>query len=166
MPELIHDHVWQSEDQPRVLIEATEWATREQIASILPRRGLRHRRLSGARGVRATVTLAAGHGCGVAEEADVVVHALRSWDPRNLEALRALRRRLPATPVVVEVPAAERVRREQELIGCVVIEAPYTPPDLVAAVAGRWEADRTTGDGFYATPRRVGPDLRAIPPWR
>lgn len=135
MPDLIHGHVWTSDELPRVLIEATEWRAREQIASILRDEGYETVACPGPEGSGQRCTLAAGHGCSAAEEVDVVVHALRTWDPRNLEALRALRRRLPATPVVVEVPSVELERRSAELTGCIVIEAPYQPPDLVAAVA-------------------------------
>jgi CheY-like chemotaxis protein len=135
MPDLIRDHVWASDEHPRVLIEATEWGTRAQIASILRDEGYETVACPGPEGSGQRCSLAAGHGCGAAEEVDVVVHALRSWDPRNLEALRALRQRLPTTPVVVEVPPAERARREIELAGCVVLDAPFTPASLVAAVA-------------------------------
>ena len=135
MPDLIREHTWGTEGLQRVLIEAAEWGTREHIASILRDEGYETVSCPGPEGSGQRCTLASGHGCGVAEEVHVVVHALRSWDLRNVEALRALRRRLPATPVVVETPAAEAARRKDELAGCIVIESPYSAPDLVAAVA-------------------------------
>lgn len=135
MPELIRHHTWSTRSQPKVLIEAAEWRTREHIATILRNEGYETAACPGPEGSDQRCSLASGHGCGVAEEVDVVVHALRSWDLRNVEALRALRRRLPATPVVVEAPAADVARRQGELAGCVVISSPYTAPDLVAAVS-------------------------------
>lgn len=142
MPELIRDHKWSTKSQPRVLIEAVEWGTREHIAAVLRDEGYETVGCPGPEGSGERCSLAAGHGCGAAEEADVVVHALRSWDLRNVEALRALRRRLPATPVVVEASSAEVVQREDELAGCIVISAPYSTPDLVAAVALALEGPR------------------------
>lgn len=135
MPELIRDHTWSTRSHPKVLIEAAEWRTREHIATILRDEGYETAACPGPEGSGQRCSLAAGHGCGVAEEVDVVVHALRSWDLRNVEALRALRRRLPATPVVVEASAADADRRQDDLAGCIVISSPFTAPDLVAAVS-------------------------------
>lgn len=135
MPELIRDHTWSTRSHPKVLIEAAEWRTREHIAAILRDEGYETAACPGPEGSGQRCSLAAGHGCGVAEEVDVVVHALRSWDLRNVEALRALRRRLPATPVVVEASAADADRRQDDLAGCIVISSPFTAPDLVAAVS-------------------------------
>lgn len=135
MPELIRDHTWRTEEHPRVLIEAAEWGTREHIASILRDEGYETVACPGPEGSGQRCSLASGHGCGVAEDVDVVVHALGSWDLRNVEALRALRRRLPDTPVVVEASEAEAARRRDELAGCTVIEPTCSGPELVAAVA-------------------------------
>ena len=84
----------------------------------------------------------------------MVVHALRPSDLRNVEALRALRHRLPAVPVVVEVPPPDVGRRATELEGCVVIEAPASPGALLDAVARALDdavPDRSEpGTGFSA----------------
>lgn len=134
MPELIRDHTWRTVEHPRVLIEAAEWPKREQIAAVLRSEGYDTVACAGPEGSGHRCSLAAGDGCRAAHEADVVVHALGSYDLRNVEALRALRRRLPDTPVVVEVPAADAARRRNELTGYVVVEPSCSASELVAAV--------------------------------
>lgn len=134
MPDLIRDHTWRTIDHPRVLIEAAEWRKREQIAAVLRGEGYDTVACAGPEGSGHRCSLAAGDGCRAAQEADVVVHALGSYDLRNVEALHALRRRLPATPVVVEIPAAEAARRRDELTGYVVVEPSCSASELAAAV--------------------------------
>lgn len=135
MPRLIHDHEWAGGARARVLVEATEWGDRELISTILRREGYATVACPGPEGAGQRCSLAAGAGCGAAESADVVVHALRSSDARNREALRALRERLPETPVVVEVPKAVLEHRPREYEGCVVVDAPLSGPALLDAVA-------------------------------
>lgn len=134
MPELVGSPEWPSGIRGRVLVEATEWGAREMISGILQREGYATVACPGPEGAGQRCSLAAGHGCGAAEAADVVVHALRSTDARNREALRALRQRLPDTPVVVEAPrlVAERLAADYER--CIVIDAPLTAPSLLDAV--------------------------------
>jgi DNA-binding NarL/FixJ family response regulator len=135
MPELIRGHTWDGEHRPRVVVEAAEWGAREQMAAALRAEGYEALTCPGPEGSGHRCTLAAGDGCRAAEEAHVVVHALGPWDLRNVEALRALRRRLPNTPVVVEVSAVDAARRTAELQGCVVVDAPCSPAEIVDAVA-------------------------------
>lgn len=134
MPELIEHHTWAPGPRLRVLVEAATWSTREQLTTILRRAGHDAAACPGPEGASQRCSLAAGHGCGAAEGCDVVVHALASWDPRNLEALRALRARLPDTPVVVETPAIVAARLPEELEGCIVVEPPLRTGTLLAAV--------------------------------
>ena len=134
MPELIHEPDWASGSRGRVLVEATEWGVREMISTVLRREGFATVACPGPEGAGQRCSLAAGHGCQAAEQADVVVHALRSSDARNLEALRALRERLPDTPVVVEAPPMVAERRAADFAGCTVVDAPITAPALLDAV--------------------------------
>lgn len=135
MPELIQGHEWAGGSRTRVLVEATEWRHREQVSTILREEGYETVTCPGPEGAGQRCRLAAGEGCRAAEEVHVVVHALRPWDPRNVEALRALRSRLPMLPVVVEASGPEVQRRGVELEGCVVVDAPASRRALLDAVA-------------------------------
>lgn len=135
MPGLVGEQAWAGGGQTRVLVEATEWGDRELISTVLRRAGYATAGCPGPEGSGQRCTLAAGQGCGAAEQADVVVHALRRSDHRNLEALRALRQRLPGTPVVVEVPRSLVDRHPDDYDGCVVVDPPLTEAALLAAVA-------------------------------
>lgn len=136
MPGLVGDHAWAGGGVvARVLVEATEWGDRELISTVLQRAGYATVCCPGPEGSGQRCTLAAGRGCQAAEHADVVIHALRRSDHRNLEALRALRQRLPGTPVVVEVPPSLVERHPEDYAGCVVIDPPLTGPALLEAVA-------------------------------
>jgi len=145
MPDLIHGHDWGEGSRPRVLVEAAEWQAREELSAVLRQQGFDTVSCPGPEGAGQRCRLAAGDGCDAAEEADVIVHALRSTDLRNVEALRAIRQRLPEVPVVVEAAAPDLGRRRTELDGCVVIEAPASPAALVEgvnrALASRRPAD-------------------------
>lgn len=145
MPELIQDHQWEPGARPRVLVEAVEWGTREHAAAALRDHGYDTVTCPGPEGAGQRCRLAAGDGCSAAEGVDVVVHALRPWDPRNVEALRALRRRLPDLRVVVEVAAPDVARQKLDLEGCVVLEAPASAAGLVAAVGRALGADPDGG---------------------
>ncbi len=146
MPGLVGDHEWAGGELARVLVEATEWGDRELISTVLRRAGYRTVGCAGPEGSGHRCTLAAGQGCGAAEQADVVVHALRRSDHRNLEALRALRQRLPGTPVVVEVPRSLVERHPGDYRGCVVVDPPLTGPVLLDAVAEALGADQRSGE--------------------
>ncbi len=135
MPQLIEHHAWEPGPRPRVLVEAATWSVRQHLTTILERAGYDAASCPGPEGASQRCNLAAGEGCSAAEGCDVVVHALASWDPRNLEALRALRNRLPETPVVVETPAIVAARLPDELEGCVVVPPPLRAGALLDAVA-------------------------------
>jgi len=135
VPDLIQHPDWAPGEQPRVLVEASEWADRQVIEQMLRSQGYATVACPGPEGAGQRCSLAAGVGCRAAEEADVVVHALRPSDARNREALLALRQRLPGTPVVVEVPRAVAEERARDYEGCVVVHTPVTGPTLLAAVA-------------------------------
>lgn len=135
MPEFIHRHEWAEGSRTRVLVEAAEWRAREQLTTVLREPGYDTLSCPGPEGAGQRCPLAAGDGCRAAEEVDVVVHALHPSDLRNVEALRALRHRLPEVPVVVEASAPDAERRSVELEGCVVVEAPASPAALLEAVS-------------------------------
>jgi len=134
MPELLVHGDWSGGQRARVLVEAAEWGARETITSVLQGAGYATLACAGPEGTGHRCTLATEVGCPASAQADVVVHALRTSDPRNLEALRALRRLRPDTPVVVEASPAVAAKRVEDFAGCVVIDAPSTPEDLLAAV--------------------------------
>ena len=134
MPELLEHHDWSGGSRGRVLVEAAEWGHRETIGAVLRNAGYATVGCAGPEGTGRRCTLASGAGCEASAEADVVVHALRTTDPRNLEVLRALRRLRPHTPVVVEASPAVVEARAEDLAGCVVIDAPCTPASLLEAV--------------------------------
>jgi hypothetical protein len=135
VPELIQDHEWGPGPRPRVVVEAVEWGAREHAAAVLREHGYEAVTCPGPEGAGQRCRLATGEGCSAVEGADVVVHSLRPWDPRNVEALRALRRRMPAHHVVVEVSGPDAARRKVDLEGCVVLEAPASAAELLDAVA-------------------------------
>lgn len=134
MPELIGEPGWQGGPRGRVLIEAAEWGRRASFSSFLRQHGFAAIACPGPEGCDERCSLAAGHGCAAAEQADVVVHALQSADLRNREALQALRHRLPGTPVVVEVPAPVVERRPDDYAGCIVVDTPMSNDELLEAV--------------------------------
>jgi CheY-like chemotaxis protein len=134
MPELLDIQDWTGGERARVLVEAAEWGDRTMIAAVLQGAGYATVGCAGPEGTGHRCLLATGAGCTAALEADVVVHALRTTDPRNLEALRALRRERPDLPVVVEASAAVTRQRADDLAGCWVVEAPLTPERLLDAV--------------------------------
>lgn len=151
MPGLVGEHAWAGGGQARVLVEATEWGDRELISTVLRRAGYTTACCPGPEGSGQRCTLAAGQGCGAAEQADVVVHALRRSDHRNLEALRALRQRLPGTPVVVEVPQSLVERHPDDYDGCVVVDPPLTEAALLAAITAALEGGGGAGARSDAT---------------
>ncbi len=133
MPELISEPEW-PEGGARVLVEASEWHHRESLTSFLRSQGFSPVSCPGPQGADTRCSLAAGHGCVAAAEADVVVHAMPHNDLRNREALRALRRELPDTPVIVEVPEPALRKRADEYDGCIAVHAPMSHEALLDAI--------------------------------
>lgn len=135
MADLIAEARWEPEQQgPRVLVEAADWSTRQALGQILQAAGYRSVSCPGPSGADSRCPLAAGAGCGAAEEADVVVHALHAGDPRNREVLRAFRQRLPDTPLVVEVPERTVAAHPEDYEDCIVVHPPMTSDALLHAV--------------------------------
>lgn len=64
-----------------------------------------------------------GH-CALAEQADVILFGLTLADESRRDVVRALRRRFPATPVVVEVPLREADCEEAVPRGCRALALP------------------------------------------
>jgi AmiR/NasT family two-component response regulator len=134
MAELIEHDDWSGGGRGRVLVEATEWRMRSSVEAMLRQAGYDTVGCTGPEGSGQRCTLAAESHCAAAETADVVVHTLRTSDLRNLEALRALRRRCPDTPIIIEAPAVVAAERREDFAGCVVIEAPLDAVTLLRAV--------------------------------
>lgn len=111
---------------PRVLVEATEWAYRETITDVLAGEGYDVASCGGPEGGDGRCALFVEGGCGTCDRADVVVHTLRHSDPRNREVLLALRKRYPDTPLVVEVPGPRAVTYPTDFPGCYVLPVPVT----------------------------------------
>jgi len=134
VPELLEHPEWTGGHRGRVLVEAAEWGVREAITAVLRGAGYATVACAGPEGTGQRCALATAVGCQASAQADVVVHALRSTDARNLEALRALRRLRPDTPVVVEASPAVAAKRTEDFAGCFVIDSPFVPQDLLDAV--------------------------------
>lgn len=78
--------------------------------------------------------LAGDAGCAAAVGAHAVLSGLGLETPEAREALAALRRRVPETPLLVEADAAAVARWPELLEGCDVVAPSATPEELVAAV--------------------------------
>ena len=108
----------------RILIEAAEWRDREALRSVFSAEGFQTSTCPGPEGALGRCPLAAGEGCRATREADVVVHALRASDVRNLEVLRAIRRSDPDKPVIVEVPDPTKARDPVTYEGTITVAPP------------------------------------------
>lgn len=108
----------------RILIEAAEWHDQEALRSVFSAQGFQTSTCAGPEGADGRCPLAAGEGCRAAREADVVVHALRASDVRNLEVLRAIRRCDPDKPVIVEVPDPTKARDSVSYEGTITVAPP------------------------------------------
>ncbi len=134
MPELIRQPGWGETPRRRVVIEAATWSHRQVLSELLTDAGYAATACPGPASADERCPMVAGEGCLALEEADVVVHALHPGDHRNREMLLVHRRRLPDTPLIVEVPARLAERRPEDYEGCIVIHSPMRPAELIAAV--------------------------------
>ena len=134
MADLIRSVHWGTSGGPRVLIEAADWSTRQLLSQVVEAAGYRSAACPGPAGSDHRCRLASGEGCQAAETADVVLHALRPGDQRNREALLALRRRLPGTPVVIDVPEPTRCAGPEVYDGCIFVASLHSPEAVVAAL--------------------------------
>jgi DNA-binding NtrC family response regulator len=122
-------------EQVRVVIEHTDDAARFVEERVLRDAGYEVVGCGGPGelpGAACPVTL--GGDCPAVAEADIVVTSFRVESRAGAEILRALRRRYPEVPLVVEAPPAAVQRYPEELEGCYVIY-PLTAERLVAALA-------------------------------
>lgn len=118
----------------RILIEAAEWRDLEALRAFFSSEGFQTSACPGPEGARGQCPLAAGEGCRAAREADIVVHALRASDVRNLEVLRAIRRSHPDKPVIVEVPDPTKARDPVSYEGAITVTPPGAPAALTDAL--------------------------------
>lgn len=119
---------------PRVLVEATEWASRETMSAVLRDKGYNVIGCPGPEGSDERCALVASGDCSAAKEADVIVHTLRHSDERNREVLLDLQRHYPDTPIVVEVPTPTVERFADDFARCEVVPFPMTATTLLAGV--------------------------------
>lgn len=120
--------------RPRLLVEDASGAMREAEFRSFEAAGFEVALCTGPDAERACPLVEHGE-CKLAEEADVVLFGLGATDEHGREVLRALRRRFPGTPVVVEVP---REQRGQDLPrGCHALDFPASIEGQIRAV---WEA--------------------------
>jgi hypothetical protein len=98
-----------SAGSPRALVECQDAAVQDGLARALRESGYSVATCGGPE-TRASHTcpLVTEGRCGLVEDADVVVHALDSAAETHRTVLYAIRDRVPDTPVVVEVTAADR----------------------------------------------------------
>lgn len=124
---------WPWVGQPRVLIEHRDESAGLELASVLRRAGYAVAVCPGPERAQ-DCPLAGPEGCAVAHGADVIVSSLGIDRPETREVLRALRLRLPGTPLIVEAPAGEKAEWQDVLEGCDLLTSPVVPEQLVASV--------------------------------
>lgn len=126
------------EPHPRAVVEAADPTFRRVVQQVLTEHGYSVRTCGGPEADDEQCPLADGGHCIGVMGTDIVVHALRSGDPRNREVLRNLRQRYPETPIVVEVPGPEVDRHPEDYDGCVVVHQPVTRTRLLEAADTAW----------------------------
>jgi len=127
--------IWTNESAgPRAVIEVTDSAKREAFANILTSGGYSVRTCGGPEATDDRCPLVEFGHCDGVGRADVVVHSMRQYDPRNREVLAQIRARHPETPVVVEVPRPLVESRPDDYVGCTVVLQPVTRERLLEAL--------------------------------
>jgi DNA-binding NtrC family response regulator len=126
--ETIGDGQWpERRGEARVLVENPDGAEQWALHSILAAAGHDVAVCVGpnrARGVRCP--LVEDGRCALAEGADVVLSSLSLSQLESREVIRALRERLPATPVIVAAPPARATLYADTLEGCSIERPPLT----------------------------------------
>jgi len=118
----------------RVLVETTDSAKRDALASILSRHGYSVRTCGGPEATDERCPLVDREECTGVAGADAIVHAMRRFDPRNREVLEEIRRRYPDIPLVVEVPKPVVDKFPDDFEGCRIVPQPLTKAALLEAV--------------------------------
>lgn len=124
---------WPWVGQSRVLIEHPDESAGLALASILRHAGYAVAVCPGPEQSE-RCPLTGPEGCAVAHGADVVISGLGRERPEAREVVQALRRRLPETPVIVEVQAGDEAEWAGLLEGCDLIVTPVVAEQLVARV--------------------------------
>ncbi len=130
---------WRSD--PRVLVEESDGAIRDAMVQVLEEAGFEAVGCGGPDdhpGSRCP--LVADGECPAAQLADVILFSLRISDPVNQAVLRALKRRHPSTPIVVEVPKPKVVALNELLVGTHPVHSPLTRRSLTRAVRDAWSS--------------------------
>lgn len=126
---------WRQAGRPRVLVEHEDGAVQAGAERILREGGYDVATCGGPTTFRrARCPVVTTGRCALAEEADVIVHALNPDHPLNASVLQALKDRYPETPIVVEVPGPAVERHTDLLASCSVLPFPMTRESLLDAV--------------------------------
>jgi len=136
---------WRSD--PRVLVEESDGATRESFLRVLEQAGFEAVGCGGPdENSGSRCALSGPAGCAAAADADVVFFSLRHSDPVNQEVLRALKRRYPHTPIVVEIPKPKELAHHDLLIGTHPVYSPITRRTLARSVREAWASSVRAAD--------------------
>lgn len=120
-------------DGPRVLIEHHDANVGLAVADLLAAEGYAVSTCGGP-SERRPCPLSQGARCRQTEEADVVVFGLEVEDEIDREVLANLRKQMPDTPIVVEIPTARVPFYAEELDRCVPVPRPMTRDALLVAI--------------------------------
>jgi len=123
------------DDRVRVLVEHEDGAVQCAAERILREAGYDTATCGGPTTFRrARCPVVTTGRCPLADDADVIVHALNPDRPRNADVLNALRARYPEVPIVVEVPDPALGHLADLLAGCHTLRFPMTRQSLLQAV--------------------------------
>jgi hypothetical protein len=129
-----------ADGRARVLVEESDGAQAWATQQLLERHGYDVAVCEGPMGHGgAPCPLVRTGQCPLAEGADVILNGFSLSNRENREVMKALRRRVPATTTIVEVPLPEARRRADLLEGCRVAAQPLSPQRLLV------EVDRALG---------------------
>lgn len=135
LPENDGARAWRGDSHARVLVEHRDGAVQRVAERVLREGGYDVAVCGGPTAFRRACCPVVTTGrCAVAEEVDVIVHALNPDYPLNASVLQALKDRYPETPIVVEVPDPAAERHAELLAGCHALRSPMTRASLLQAV--------------------------------
>lgn len=122
---------------PRVLIEQTDEARADALVTQIRQAGYS---VAVCPGPLPDVhcPLTGDEGCAAAQGADVVVSGLGLQSGEARDALAALRRRLPKTPLIVEAPPEDAANWPELVEGCEVVNPP-APERLLESIRSALE---------------------------
>lgn len=120
-----------STGRPRVLVEEADPALQFAVEGILGAAGYEVAGCGGPEALRAGACPLVEEGrCSLVEGADVILNSLGLGTAADRAVLAAVRKAVPDTPVVVELPQPEVAGHRAELVGCRVALCPITSAGL------------------------------------